>query len=218
MDNVKDNKKNQYSQNKKVIIGLTGGIGSGKTAVSKIFESHGINVIDADIIAREIVAKGSIALGKIEIHFGKDILLENGELNRSVLRELVFNDESSRLWLNNLLHPLIRAEITHQLNTTSSAYCILVAPLLIENNLTPLVSRVLIVDVAPETQLVRTCQRDGSPEDTIKSIMNNQISRPERITAADDIIDNNDTGTDSLVEQVKHLHQYYLKLVNDKYD
>jgi len=215
MVNAKDNHNNQGSQNKKLIIGLTGGIGSGKTSVSKIFESHAIDVIDADIVAREVVTKGSAALGKIEAHFGQGILLSNGELNRAALRELVFSDEASRLWLNKLLHPLIRAEITHQLNTTNSTYCILVAPLLIENNLIPLVSRVLIVDVAPETQLARTCQRDGSSQETVKSIMSHQIGRAERIAAADDIIDNNGMGTDSLVKQVENLHQSYLKLVNN---
>jgi len=128
------------------------------------------------------------------------------------LRQLIFSDEPSRHWLNDLLHPLIRQTITDQLKATTSAYAILVAPLLIENKLTPLVDRVLVVDVAPQVQLTRTCQRDGSSQETIKSIMDKQVSQKERVAAADDIIDNNQTDIAHLNEQVATFHAAYLKL------
>ena len=174
------------------IIGLTGGIGSGKTTIANMFAALGIDIIDADIIAREVVQPDSPALNKIKQHFGDKLLFADGTLNRVLLRENIFSCENKKLWLNNLLHPLIRKAITSQLKKASSPYCLLVAPLLIENKLDALVNKVLVIDVSELAQLTRTLERDKSNEQIIKSIMASQLSRLERLSAADDVINNNE--------------------------
>ncbi|GAA5139193.1 dephospho-CoA kinase [Thalassotalea piscium] len=193
------------------IVGLSGGIGSGKTTVSKLFEQHGVSVIDADIIARDVVVKGSEALTLIIEYFGENFLLPTGELDRTKLRTRIFSNSKDKLWLNNLLHPLIRKNIIQALEQAPSDYCLLVAPLLLENNLQHLVDRVLIVDVSEEIQIKRTLTRDKSSEVEIRAIINSQISRHSRQQAADDIINNNDTDLAKLEENVRLLHQKYLE-------
>ena len=131
----------------KIIIGLTGGIGCGKTTVMKMFKQLNINYVDADIVAREVVAVGTAALNHITNHFGDNYLLPNGELNRALLRQRIFSNDNDKQWLNELLHPLIRTTMQTQLQQTQSSYALLVAPLLFENNLTKMVDRVLVVDV-----------------------------------------------------------------------
>jgi len=197
-----------------LIIGLTGGIASGKTTVSNQFIEYGVDVVDADIVAREIVAPGSFALQEISSKFGYHVLLPNGELNRRTLRDIIFNDESDKKWLNELLHPLIRQEITTQLAHCTSDYCLLVAPLLIENNMLSLVNRVLVVDVDEQTQIQRTMTRDKCSNAQANAIVASQISRSKRLNAADDVIKN--TGMiNRLTNDVKTLHDKYTKIAKD---
>jgi dephospho-CoA kinase len=195
------------------IVGVTGGIGSGKTTVTNIFSEYGIDIIDADIIAREVVAKGSPALCTISKHFGESYIHEDGQLNRALLRKRIFTNDADKAWLNDLLHPLIRAQILLQAKAALSPYCIVVAPLLIENNLTALVNRVLIVDVEESTQINRTTKRDNNSSKQVKAIMNSQVNREVRLKHADDIINNNNCSIESLKQSVIILHQDYLNKV-----
>ena len=198
------------------IVGLTGGIGCGKTTVTNIFIELGVAVVDADIVARKVVAPNSYALNEIIEHFGKGFLLPSGELDRAKLRSEIFSNKSSKTWLNQLLHPLIRTTMEKQLNACTSDYCLLVAPLLIENNLTAMVQRVLVIDVGPNTQLSRTLARDPSSEEEIKAIIASQIPREQRKQSADDIIDNSSANMQILREKVSLLHQQYLALAKGR--
>ena len=212
-----------------IIIGLTGGIGSGKTTIANMFSTLGIDIIDADIIAREVVQPNSPALGQIKQHFGDKLIFADGNLNRALLREKIFSCNHEKKWLNDLLHPLIRQSITSQLEQATSPYCLLVAPLLIENKLNALVHKVLVVDVKESVQLTRTLKRDKSNEQVIKSIMASQLSRTDRLSAADDVINNNEECTQApgkiekssskneLYSQVEVLHQKYLQLDNPRF-
>jgi len=192
------------------IVGLTGGIGSGKTTVANLFAEYGINVIDADVIAREVVAQGSAALHAINEHFGADFIQADGQLNRPLLRKKIFSNEDDKLWLNNLLHPLIREQLLLQTKAASSPYCLLVAPLLIENNLMTLVNRVLVVDVKESTQIKRTTMRDANSEEQVQAIMDSQVSRETRQAHADDLLNNDDSSLTKLNALVAKLHQDYL--------
>lgn len=196
----------------KLVIGLTGGIGSGKTTITNYFVELGIEVIDADIIAREVVAINSPALKAIANHFGNDYLLADGQLNRTLLRSRIFSNETDKTWLNNLLHPLIRFNIVNQTKGSKSTYCILVAPLLIENDLLQLIDRVLIVDVSETTQISRTLQRDCSSEQEVKAIIASQTSRESRLKVADDIINNDDSSLSDIKTAVLSLDKKYLAL------
>lgn len=192
------------------IVGVTGGIGSGKTTVTNEFQKLGIEVIDADVIAREVVEPGSEALEHIQARFGNDVLHTDGSLNRAWLREAIFSHPDDKAWLNQLLHPRIRTRIESQLNAAESPYAILSAPLLLENQLTYLTDRVLVVDVAEQTQIERTMQRDNNNQAQVQAIMDAQMSRQQRCAAADDIV-NNDGTLDDVYDQVQKLHQTYLK-------
>lgn len=192
------------------IVGLTGGIGSGKTTVANLFAELGVDIIDADIIARDVVAKGSPALHAISEHFGANFIQADGQLDRALLRRQIFNDDSDKLWLNNLLHPLIREQLMTQTKAASSPYCVLVAPLLIENNLTALVDRVLVIDVKESTQIARATQRDSNSKEQIQAIMNSQVSRDYRKNHADDLLNNDDCSFVELKKSIVKLHQTYL--------
>jgi dephospho-CoA kinase len=191
------------------IIGLTGGIGSGKTTVSTLFSELGVEIVDADIIAREVVAPNTHALANIVEHFGSKILLSNKQLNRALLRECVFSNPKEKSWLNALLHPLIRENLLAQIQASQGEYCILSAPLLLENNLQTLVNRVLIIDVSEQTQVIRTTKRDQSSKRLIQEIINSQVNREQRLAAADDIIDNESSNLANLKKSVLELHQQY---------
>ena len=197
------------------IIGLTGGIGSGKTTVGNCFSQLGINVINADIAARKVVEKGSPALTQIVEFFGQQSLLENGTLNRAFLREEIFNDTNKREWVEALLHPLIQTWIKQALENSSSAYTILESPLLLETDQHRLADRILVVDIPKELQIQRSGQRDGNNKQQIQAIMDAQLSREERLKQADDIIDNSDP-LEGLPSKVETLHQTYLKLASKK--
>ncbi len=193
----------------KYIVGLTGGIGSGKTTVSNMFVELGVEVIDADIVARQVVAPNSEALAIIVEHFGQNILQKNGKLNRSALRSKIFSNDKEKQWLNALLHPLIRQNILNDLLLASGDYCILSAPLLLENNLQALVNRILVIDVSVATQISRTCQRDSSNQQEVNAIINSQISREKRLTFADNIINNESNDLNEVLTQVNALHKRY---------
>lgn len=192
------------------VVGLTGGIGSGKTAATDLFKQRGIDIVDADEVARDVVALGSEGLSKITERFGPAILLEDGSLNRAALREKVFANSEEKNWLNGLLHPLIRTRMQQLIGESSSPYCILSVPLLVENKLTEMCNYVVVVDCPETMQLERALKRDGSSAETIKSIMASQASREERIKAADKVLDNS-TTLSALEDQVSKLHEMLLK-------
>lgn len=194
-----------------LVIGLTGGIGSGKSTVGKLFAQHGVEVVDADQLAREVVIPGSPALHRIAAHFGDQLLLADGSLDRAALRKLIFADADQRRWLEHLLHPLIRQLLQERLSSCQSAYCILESPLLLETSQAELVDRVLVVDVSEATQLQRALQRDGSDEATIRGIIEAQLPRQSRLARADDILDN-DGDIEQLAPQVSRLHNDYLTI------
>jgi dephospho-CoA kinase len=197
----------------KFILGLTGGIGSGKTTVTNLFVALGIDVVDADIVAREVVAIGSLGLNAIAEHFGQSILLANGELDRAALRQQIFDNPEQRRWLNNLLHPLIRQKMFADLEKTTSAYAILIAPLLFENELDKQMSKNLVVDIAPELQLQRTSKRDNQDTAQIAKIVASQMSREQRLSKTDYIIENN-SDLAHLRQAVDKLHQAILVQCN----
>lgn len=194
------------------IIGLTGGIASGKTTVADLFQEHfNIDIVDADIVAREVVAVGSDGLRQIAEHFGEAILLEDGTLNRAKLREQIFSNPEDKTWLNALLHPMIRNKIEEGLTNIRSPYGLLVAPLLIENQMQGMADRVLIVDVPTEVQVERTMNRDNVSEEQVKAILRSQASREQRLAVADDVIKNH-TKNQDLLPQITDLHQKYLAI------
>ena len=192
-----------------LIIGITGGIGSGKSAVTERFEQLGITVVDADLAARVIVEAGKPALSEIAAHFGEDILQADGTLDRAALRQRVFADDNERRWLEQLTHPLIGQEIVDQIAAATSPYTILSSPLLLETSQKALVDCVVVVDVPEETQLQRTMQRDANAETQVKRIMAAQMRRQDRLELADIVIDNSRSleELDSLVEE---LHKEFL--------
>lgn len=201
------------------VVGLTGGIGSGKTTIANLFSELGVPIVDADIVSRQVVEKGSPLLAQIAEHFGHHILTEQGELNRAKLRQIIFAHEAEKQWLNHLLHPAIREEMIHQLQACQAPYVLFVVPLLIENQLTTLCDRILVIDVAPEIQLERAAKRDQNHLEIIKNIMKSQVSREVRLNYADDIIENNlpfYVGLAQLQQKVKQLHTLYLQLAEEK--
>ena len=195
---------------KPFVVGLTGGIGSGKSAVSDLFAQQGIDIVDADVVARQVVEPGTPALQAIIDHFGEAIITENGSLNRPALRKRVFENDLDKQWLNALLHPAIRAEMQTQLQEATSPYVVFSVPLLIENGLDSMADTVLVVDCSEETQLARATRRDGSNIETIKSIMASQATRQQRLEKAQNVIDNNGELS-ALPLQVKSLHQQYMQ-------
>ena len=191
------------------VLGLTGGIGSGKSAVSAMFEEFGIQVVDADIVAREVVEPGSLGLKKITEHFGDEILTSNGTLDRAKLRAIIFADESQKQWLNNLLHPLIRETMLSQLKLATSNYVILVAPLLFENGLEKYCNHTLLIDVPVVVQITRTTARDNVSVELAKQIIASQMSRSDKQQKAADILDNNRPLIEVKAD-VQKLHKKYL--------
>jgi len=199
------------SVSKPWVLGLTGGIGSGKSAAADAFVELGIEAVDADHAARWVVEPGRPALEKIVDRFGDAILLADGQLNRATLREHIFAEPEQRQWLEQLLHPLIRAEIQQFLAAAQSPYAILVSPLLIESGQHKIVQRVLVVDVPSEVQMARALQRDQVSEAQLRAIMQAQLERDERLKYADDVLCNAaDKAT--LQREVARLHDYYLTL------
>ncbi|MBL0514146.1 dephospho-CoA kinase [Aeromonas media] len=198
------------------VVAITGGIGSGKTTVANQFAALGIEVVDADLIARDVVAPGTPALAAIASHFGPEMLTGQGLLDRRALRERIFSDPAAKSWLNALLHPIIRSEMLRQCAAASSPYCLLVVPLLVENRLTELADRVLVIDVDEATQIERTCRRDGVSREQAQAILASQASRSERLAMADDILDNQSGTTETIRERILALHETYLAFASQQ--
>jgi dephospho-CoA kinase len=192
-------------------IGLTGGIGCGKTTVAKIFEQLKIPVIDADEIAHQLVAIGQPALAQIQQEYGTNVLNPDGSLNRKILRDLIFSDCKQKQKLESILHPLVYRSIQAELKRLNTPYCIICVPLLFETNMTHLVDRILVVDCSVETQIERLQKRDDITIERIQSIIDSQVSRAFRKAQANDLIDNSKTDN-RLAEEVKKLHNFYLSL------
>ncbi|CAE7733928.1 MAG: dephospho-CoA kinase [Gammaproteobacteria bacterium] len=196
------------------VVGLTGGIGSGKTTVANLFADLGVDLVDADELSRVAVEPGTDALAAIAEKFGKEILTPQGSLARSELRKIVFADAEKRQWLEELLHPIIGELIVKRIAQCRSPYCLLVSPLLLETSQSRLVDRILVIDLSESSQLERTMQRDGSDRETIEAIIASQMKREQRLLAADDVLDN-ESDRDSLAQRVASLHQKYLELSSD---
>ncbi|WP_281630068.1 dephospho-CoA kinase [Vibrio sp. St2] len=197
------------------VVGLTGGIASGKTTVANLFQCQfGIEIVDADVVAREVVEPGSEGLKAIEERWGSGILLHDGTLNRAKLREVIFANEEEKAWINGLLHPMIREKMQADIAKVTSPYGLLVIPLMVENNLQSLADRVLVVDVDKQTQMRRTVERDGVPLEQVESILAAQASRTQRLAIADDVIKNNATNQE-LLPQITELHQKYLEICRE---
>ena len=194
-------------------VALTGGIGSGKSTVAERFSHLGICVVDADVIARQVVEPGEPALKEISEHFGPEILLPEGTLNRRVLREKIFASPTEKQWLNNLLHPLIHQRTQAALHQTLSPYVLWVVPLLVENQLHKKADRALVVAVSPEIQIARTISRDNVSRQHAQQILAAQATRDERLAVADDVI-NNDGSPERVAADVDRLHRQYLELAN----
>ena len=193
-----------------MIVGITGGIGSGKSAVTDRFEALGVTVVDADLAARVIVEPGRPALDAIADHFGEHLLLEDGNLDRAALRKLVFADEEQRKWLEQLTHPLIGQEILDQLAASTSPYTLLSSPLLLETSQKDLADLLVVVDVPEEVQLARTMARDDNDEAQVRRIMAAQMAREERLSRADIVIDNS-RSLAALDDVVAELHKEFLQ-------
>jgi len=194
------------------VIGLTGGIASGKTTVANLFKQQfKIDIVDADIVAREVVEPGTPGLNAIVEHFGADIVRDDQALDRAKLREKIFSNPEEKAWLNGLLHPMIREKMIEDLEQVTSDYALLVVPLLVENKLDSLCDRVLVVDVDPQTQISRTVKRDNVSEEQANAILASQASREQRLALADDVVKNNPDDPDLLL-QITDLHEKYLAM------
>ena len=195
-------------------IGLTGGIGSGKSSVAAIFASLGAEIIDTDEIAHQLTRPESPVLTSIRDQFGDSVFLPDGQLNRAKLRQLVFSDPAAKTALESILHPLIRQEVENRLDRSRTVYAVIVVPLLLETSgYRELVDRVLVVDCDESNQLARTMARSNLSKAEVLSIMSNQLRRNERLVHADDVLDNNN-DENGLHEQVKKLHEKYLNLAS----
>ncbi len=200
-------------------VGLTGGIGSGKTTAANLFAAHGAAIIDTDVIAHQLTAPDGKAIAAIRDTFGNDFIAANGAMNRVKMREHVFSDHSAKLRLEAILHPLIRSETALAAEQAVGAYLILVVPLLVESgNWQQRASRILVVDCDETTQIQRVLHRDTQKdahstlnEAQVRAIMATQASRQQRLAIADDVITNN-VDTASLEQQVTQLHAFYLSL------
>jgi dephospho-CoA kinase len=192
-------------------VGLTGGIGSGKSTVAELLARRGVPVIDTDLIAREVVKPGEAALAEITREFGDAILDSRGGLDRAQLRRRVFDDAAARARLEAILHPRIRAAVLERLRTLHAPYCLIVVPLLVETGFGELIDRILVVDIDEARQLERASARDGASTEAIRRIVSTQATREDRLARADDVLINNGT-LEELEHQVDHLHARYQAL------
>lgn len=196
-----------------MIIGLTGGIGSGKSAAGIEFEKLGIAVIDADEIAQKASLKNSKAYKEIVEYFGSSILDNSQNIDRRKLRNIVFNDDEQKKKLEQILHPAIREDISFAISNSKSPYTIIMVPLIYETNSKDNYNRILVIDCDEDIQISRAVTRDGASEEDIKKIINSQATKQERLSIADDVISNN-SSIEKLSEKVLHLHKNYLELIN----
>lgn len=196
-------------------VGITGGIGSGKSALTQRLETHGITVVDADLVARIVVEPGQPALNEIVERFGNAILQADGSLNRPALRKIVFEDSQARIALEHITHPRIRDEIARQLSEATSPYVVLSSPLLLESGQNQFAALVVVVDVPEDVQLERTMARDNNDAALVKQIMAAQLSRNDRLAKADKVVDNSGSLND-LHRAADALHEQLLALSTDK--
>lgn len=193
------------------VIGITGGIGSGKTAVSNAFAAFGLCIVDADVIAHEVTAPGGAAVGAIAKEFGAAFITPERALDRSAMRQLVFTEPAARLQLEAIVHPLIRSHTLALLNASHSSYTVLVVPLMVESGKwLNVCKRVLVVDCVEATQVTRVQERSNLDECTVRSIMRNQATRQQRLAAADDVIFNENKSLEAITAEVALLHTRYL--------
>ena len=202
------------SHTQPLVVGLTGGIGSGKTTVANGFGKLGVPLIDADLIARELVEPGQAALEEIRAVFGPGCLTAEGRLDRAHIQQRIFNDKTLRLRLEAILHPEIRKRIKALITDIRTSYCIVVIPLLLETGQNDLVDRILVIDAPEEEQIKRVAARDKLSHNAIIRIMHTQADRETRLASADDIIVNN-SDLETLTSQIQALHRHYLELSND---
>ncbi len=193
------------------VLGLTGGIGSGKSAAAERFAAHGIHVVDADQAARWVVEPGRPALQQLAEHFGVDILQPSGALDRSALRKRIFEDAEQRRWVEALLHPLIAQEIADNLAQATSPYAVFVSPLMVESGQYKRTDRLLVIDAPTELQRARTLKRDTTTAEQVEAILKAQASREQRLALADDVV-LNDRDLAWLHSEVDRLHHFYLTL------
>lgn len=198
-------------------VALTGGIGSGKSTIANAFAHYGVEIIDADVIAREVVEPGTPALQAIVQRYGDGMLNPDGTLFRAGLRDLIFRSPDEKAWLNQLLHPLINARTRQLKAQATSPYVLWVVPLLVENGLQQQADRVLVIDVDEETQIARTLKRDRISPEQAKNILAAQATRQQRLAVADDVI-NNSGAPEEALPYVARLHQRYLALAATKQD
>ena len=194
-----------------LIIGLTGGIGSGKSVASDKFKSLGIVVVDADVASRTVVEPGKPALKEIQDHFGSGIITAEGKLDRNKLREIIATDSKERKWLESVLHPKIGEQITKEISESTSVYTLFVAPLLLETNSQEMCSRVVVVDVPKDVQIQRTAKRDKVSSNQVEQMVAAQMKREKRLEKADDVLLNSGTIED-LEKQVEELHKKYIQM------
>ncbi|MEJ5864672.1 dephospho-CoA kinase [Pseudomonas farsensis] len=193
------------------ILGLTGGIGSGKSAAAERFVELGVHLVDADQAARWVVEPGRPALASIVERFGAGVLLEDGQLDRAALRQQIFADPAQRQWLEQLLHPLIGQEIFSYLAKAETPYAVYVSPLLIESGQYRKTQRILVIDAPPELQVQRTLLRDNTSAEQVQAILKAQVGREERLRHADDVVVN-DCDVPTLHAEIDRLHHFYLTL------
>ncbi|PJE80951.1 Dephospho-CoA kinase [invertebrate metagenome] len=195
-------------------VGVTGGIGCGKTVATDYFSGRGITIVDADLASRVVVKSGKPALDAIVQRHGHDILKKNGTLNRRKMRNIIFTSRAEKRWLEELLHPLINQQLRRELGAVRSLYAILVSPLMVETGQIELVDRLLVIDISEEVQLIRTMQRDKMTEVETQRIIDSQTDRKQRLSLADDIVDNSGSIT-KLHQQLEICHQHYLMLAKN---
>lgn len=195
-------------------IGLTGGIGSGKSTVAYLFSERHIPIIDADKIARELTEANQPDFTKIVEHFGPTIITQDNQLDRKKLRLIIFADEKEKKWLEQLLHPSIQKKMQEEIKNKTASYCIAVIPLLIEAEVYSFIDRILVVDTTQDLQIERVIARDNLPRSHIETILKAQIPRTDRIAKAHDVITNNGK-IDDLIPQVEKLHLFYLGLAKN---
>ena len=193
----------------KLLIGLTGGIGSGKTSVANAFAERGASIIDTDAIAHQLTAPGGNAIAAIEAQFGKNMIIQ-GAMDRRKMRELIFSDANQKLQLESILHPLIRAEVARQTLAATGTYIIYVVPLLVETGHWKF-SRILVIDCAEEQQIQRVMRRDGLSKNLIQSIINQQATRTQRLAIATDVLQNQG-AFETLIPEIDRLHKIYSEL------
>ena len=197
-----------------MIIGLTGGIGSGKSAAAALFKDIGVDLIDADDLARDSLSINSEGYKLFIEEFGDKYLDENKNINRELIRKLIFNDSDAKSKLENIIHPIVRSGIESFIKNTKSNYCIIVVPLIFETNSSKIYDRVLVIDCDVDVQISRTSKRDNQTKSDIENIINKQATREQRLSIADDVIVNNGS-LDLLRNEVLKIHKKYLEIVKN---